>query len=163
MAHSPESKLIPSLLLLAVVIATPSLAVDPCPPSSGCIVINEIMYDSPGNPDVEYVELANNCGVAVDLTNWYLLDDGNGHDKAFLVGTLQPGEYLVVANVLAWFQAKYPGVTNVNPNPFDDDAIPSDPEVGFVLGDGGDQARLFNASDLLHDCVAYNATFPWRC
>ena len=61
------------LLALLAVFAMPALAVDPCLPSSGCIVINEIMYDPPGNPDIEYIELYNNCGVAVDLTNWYLL------------------------------------------------------------------------------------------
>jgi hypothetical protein len=152
-----------AVLFLLAAITSPALAVDPCPASAGCIVINEIMYDPPGNPDIEYVELYNNCGVAVDLTNWYLLDDGDIHDKAYLAGTLQPGEYLVVANVLAWFQTKYPGVTNLNPNPFDDDTIPSDPEVGFVLGDGGDQARVFNNAGILQDCVAYNDTFPWRC
>jgi len=154
-----------ALALLAAVVAaaSPAGAVDPCPASSGCVVINEIMYDPPASPDVEYVELYNNCGVAVNLANWYLLDDVDTHDKAFLVGTLQPGSYLVVANVLAWFQTKYTGVTNLNANPFDDDSIPTDPEVGFALGDAGDQVRLFNAGGILQDCVAYNDTFPWRC
>jgi len=127
------------------------------------MVINEIMYDPPGNPDIEYVEIYNNCGVAVDVTGWYLLDDVDTHDKAFLSGIIQPDETLVVANVIAWFQGKYPGVTNLNVNPFDDDTIPSDPLIGFVLGDGGDQVRLYNGAQVLQDCVSYNDTFPWRC
>jgi hypothetical protein len=130
-----------------------------CPPTSGPIVINEIAYDPPGNPDVEYIELYNNSVAVVDLNGWYLLDDNDTHDKCFLVGSLNPGEYLVVPNVTSLFTAKFPGVTNINANQFDDDLL--DPEVGFVLGDGGDQARLFNASHVGIDCVTYDDTPPW--
>ena len=50
-----------------------------CPATASSIVINEIMYDPPGNPDVEYIELYNNGVATVDLTDWYLLDDVDTH------------------------------------------------------------------------------------
>ena len=121
------------------------------------IVINEIMYDTPGNPDVDYVEIYNAGAVEQNLSGWYLLDDGDDHDHCFLEGTLAPGGYLVIAGDLALFAAKYPGVTNVNPNPFQSPVE----NQGFFLGDGGDQARLFGPGSILMDLVTYNDTSPW--
>lgn len=40
-------------------------------PTMAQIVINEIMYNTPGS-DVEYIELYNAGPSAVDLSGWYL-------------------------------------------------------------------------------------------
>ncbi len=124
-------------------------------PAAAQIVINEIMYNSLGSPDVEWIELYNSSTVAIDLTDWYLLDDNPGHLPCLLVGTLDVGEYLVVAADLTAFAAQYPGVTNVNANDFDPGG------AGWGLGNSGDSVLLYDATTMLHDAVDYNDTAPW--
>jgi hypothetical protein len=109
-------------------------------PAPNEIVVNEVVSNSPGSPDVEYVELLNLGPGTQDLSGWYLLDDDNGHDRCYLDATLEPGEYLVVAGLIDEFTERYPeALGSLNPNPFDSDVG----GVGFSLGDGGDHVRLF--------------------
>jgi len=119
------------------------------------IVINEIMYNSPGSPDVEYIELYNNGQASVDLTGWYLLDDDPAHPHCLLFGTLDAGQYLVVANDLTLFQAQYPEVTNLSPIAFDSGG------TGFGLGNSGDIVHLYTVGDDLHDAVPYEDGGAW--
>lgn len=121
------------------------------------VVINEVMYNSAGATDVEYVELYNTGPAAQNLTGWYLLDDDDAHDRCLLAGTLNSGAYLVVAGTLNLFTATYPGVTNVNPNAFES----PQPGQGFGLGNATDRVRVFNAADALVDSVQYADTDPW--
>jgi hypothetical protein len=118
------------------------------------IVINEIMYNSDGT-DVEYIELYNNSQTAYDLTNWTILDDNDDHTPCVITGTLQPGQYFVIAGDVAQFQQKYPGVSQVNHNGFDTGG------TGWALGNGGDTVRLFDASNELHDQVSYDDGGEW--
>ncbi len=121
------------------------------------VTINEIMYNTPGSPDVEYVELINTGLTTVDLTGWYLIDDDNLHDRCFLVGTLPPGEYLVVAGRMDLFEQVFPLVTQVNVNEFDSAGGGS----GFSLGNTTELVRLFDGTDTLVDQVPYTDTAPW--
>ncbi|MBN1780326.1 lamin tail domain-containing protein [bacterium] len=121
---------------------------------AGDIVINEIMYNSPGD-DVEFVELTNNSDTAVNLQGWYLLDDNNDHDPCMLQGTLNPGAYLIIAGSRARFQAKYPGAGPVNVNEYDSG------NDAWALGNGGDMVRLFDSSGHLHDIVEYADGGDW--
>jgi hypothetical protein len=139
----------PLLLLLGLLLVAAPVRAD--------IVITEIMYDTPGFPDVDYVEIYNDGSVPQDLAGWYLLDDIDTHDKCFLVGMLGPGDYWVVPGNLALFNAKYPTVTNFNPNQFESEIEGH----GFFLGDGGDMVRVFGPGDVLMDSVLYNDTSPW--
>jgi hypothetical protein len=118
------------------------------------IVINEIMYNSIG-PDVEYIELYNKSEININLTGWYILDDNDSHEHCLLQGNMVPGEYLVVAGDVTVFRNQYPGVTNVNANCFDPNGN------GWSLGNGGDAVRLFDASGILHDHVAYQDGGDW--
>jgi hypothetical protein len=138
-------RVLPVFLLLSV----GSVAAD--------VVINEIMYNSPGSPDVEYVELYNDGPLAVDLSGWYLLDNDPTHPPCMLEGLLAPGEFLVVAGLIDLFSNSYPGVIDVNPDAFDS----LDPGQGFSLGNGGDEVRLHDAGDVLTDLVAYGDGPPW--
>ncbi len=129
-----------------------TLALSSVVPVRAAIVINEIMYNSPGSPDVEYVELVNTGPAAVDLTGWYLLDDDSSHLRCQLSGVLDPGEYLVVAGDALAFAAAHPGVTGVNADAFGD---------GFGLGNTTDQVRVFSVTNTLVDTVSYTASAPW--
>ena len=121
-------------------------------PARGAIVINEIMYNSPGSPDVEYVELYNTGPVAQDLTGWYLLDDDGSHVPCLLSGALAAGGFLVVVGDATSFSVSYPGVLGINPDAFGD---------GFGLGNEADQVRLFNGTGQLVDVVSYTQSAPW--
>jgi hypothetical protein len=121
------------------------------------VVINEIMYHSPGAEDIEFVELYNAGPGAQDLTDWYLLDADDAHDRCYLVGTLGAGEYLMVVGRFDYFSNTYPGVLNLNPNPFDNTL----PGTGFALGNAADTVRLFDATHSLVDSVSYEDGEPW--
>ena len=93
------------------------------------IVINEIMYharpqyasvaESTGQDDAnatvpyeesaeEWIELYNRGDQTVDLSNWQLAD---AVEFEFAVGTtLAPGQYLVIANDVADFLQRHPGI-----------------------------------------------------
>jgi hypothetical protein len=117
------------------------------------IVINEIMYNNPGD-DVEFIELVNVSGTTIDLTGWKLLDDADSHTPCLLSGTLAPDAYLVVAGDKTRFAAIYPDVKNVNQNDFDPNG------AGWALGNGGDTVRLFSGS-ALRDSVSYKDSGDW--
>src|SRR2546428_213073 len=75
------------------------------------VVISEIMFHpSSGDDGQEYIELFNRGDATANLTGWSF-DKGITYN--FSGGTLDPGNYLVVAANLAKFNAKYPGVSNV--------------------------------------------------
>lgn len=134
-----------TLAVVAVLVAIPAMA---------DIVINEIMYNTPGS-DVEWIELYNTGPNAQDLTSWYLLDSDPTHPPCALVGTLAAGDYLVVAADFLLFNPQYPDVTNLNPNDFDPDG------AGFGLGNGGDTVNLYNDDDEIIDFVEYDDGGDW--
>jgi len=115
------------------------------------LVTTEIMYNSPGSPDVEYVEIYNHTAVAVDLTGWCFLDNNDTHTPCMLAGTLAPGEVLVVAGNDSIFAVAYPTVTNVNPN------YPTE----WNFDNGGELLRVYNAAAELVDAVQYDDAAPW--
>jgi len=119
------------------------------------VIINEIMYNSNLDPDVEFIELYNTGPTSVNLFEWYVLDGDLGHPKCFLEGVLGVDEYLVVASDNTIFMSHYPGVTNLNVNDFDSGGL------GFGLGNGGDQVNFFDEDDVLRDFVEYDDGGAW--
>ena len=136
---------------LAVVFAALPAAV----PARAGVVINEIMYNSNFSPDIEFVELYNTGPAAQNLGDWYMLDNNSAHPKCFLVGTLAVGHYLVIAADTAAFRARFPGVTNLNVNPFDQGG------QGFGLGNSSDQVRIYDDDAVLRDSVQYASSGDW--
>ena len=134
------------------VLALAFVALVAAAPARASVVINEIMYNSSFSPDIEFIELYNTGPAAQNLVDWYLLDNSNAHPHCNLVGTLAVGHYLVVAADTALFRARFPSVTNLNPNGF---------EPGFGLGNSGDQVRLFDDNDHIRDSVAYLPSGDW--
>jgi len=81
-------------------------------PSSGSVVINEILYH-PTSTNVleEWIELYNTGQTNVDLSGWRLT---KGLQFTFPTNTIiAAGGYLVIAADAATFAAKHPGVANV--------------------------------------------------
>jgi hypothetical protein len=136
----------PTLLLSAILMASAGFTSD--------IVINEIMYNSQSG-DVEFIELYNNSDSSVNLQNWYLLDDNDDHSPCILQGTLDSGDYFIIAGSIARYQAKYPGSGPVNVNEYDSG------DNAWSFGNGGDTVRLFNSSGQLHDIVEYSDGGDW--
>lgn len=123
--------------------------------AGAAIVVNEIMYNSAYSPDVEYLELYNTGPSAVNLADWYLLDSDLAHPRCYLVGTLGVGQYLVVAADTAIFHARFPGVSNFNPNGFDTGG------TGFGLGNSSDTVLLFDDDGIQRDSVTYQDRGAW--
>jgi len=124
-------------------------------PAGASVVINEIMYNSSFTPDIEFVELYNTGPSAQNLGDWYMIDSKSTSPRCYLVGTLGVGQYLVVVADTAFFRARYPGVTNVNVNPFDQGG------AGFGLNNTTDAARLYDDDSGLRDSVTYTNSSPW--
>jgi CotH kinase protein/Lamin Tail Domain len=142
-------------------------------PLSNRVIINELLANTSGGPDVEFIEVFNAGPAAQDLTGWYVLDDDNLHDKCFLEGTLDPGSYLVVPGFRDLFMTEFPEAGNVNANQFDSTTAGR----GFALSDSADSVRLFRPSpqgdvfvhgftygpqgaDLAFGCIPDNADAP---
>jgi hypothetical protein len=138
-------------LLLPILLVSSVLAM----PAAADIVINEIMYNSPFVPDVEYIELTNTGPAAINLGDWYLLDSDLAHPRCYLSGVLAVGGYLVVAADVSVFAAQFPAVTNLNTLGFDPAG------TGFGLGNSSDTVNLFNDDDVLVDTVAYVDRGAW--
>lgn len=123
-------------------------------PPPNLVVVNEVLANTSGGDDIEFIEIHNAGPQQQDLTGWYVLDDDNLHDKCFLEGTLDPGDHLVVPGFRESFMLRFPEAGNVNPNQFDSTLAGR----GFSLGDGGDQARLFRPTPQ-GDVVVHGFTF----
>lgn len=116
-------------------------------PDEPALVINEIMYNSPGT-DEEWVELYNNTDASIDLENWRLIDEDPAHTAIVI-----PAGYSVAAG--GYFTI---AVATGGSFPFTPDY---DGTGNFALNNGGDIVNLYNASNILVDVVAYSDSDPW--
>ena len=116
-------------------------------PVSPALVINEIMYNSPG-ADEEWIELYNTTGSSIDLENWKVLDNDANHTPIII-----PAGYSIAANGYFTIQ-----ITDNGNFPFTPDY---DGSGNFGLGNGGDAVRLWNADGILVDIVNYDDSSPW--
>jgi len=120
------------------------------PPVAYDIVINEIMYNPPGELGVddhwEYLEIYNNEPEAVDLSNWFF---NQGITFTFESGTvIQAGDYLVIAREPDTI-AEFYGITNlVGP-------------YGGALGNSGETLELTDYIGTVIDIVTYSDQSPW--
>jgi len=137
-----------SLLVLCTLVAF-------SPSAQANVVINEIMYNSPGSPDVEWIELYNNGESVVELDDWYFIDSDPTHPHCTLSGDLAPGAFLLVAGDLSTFQAQYPGVGPLNVNAFDAGG------TGFGLSNGGEALFLYDDDGVMVETVVYDDGGAW--
>ena len=123
------------------------------------LIIIELMYKD-NNDGGDWIELYNDGAVPIDLTGMNMVDGDPGvphatHPRCDLVGTLNPGEILVVVADFDDFGAVYPGVTNLNANDFDPDGN------GFGLGGGGDTIFILDEFDAVVFEMTYDDDPPW--
>lgn len=123
------------------------------------LIITELMYKD-DNDGGDWIELYNTGAAPIDLTGLRVVDGDPGvphedHPRCALVGTLNPGEVLVVVADFDDFGAVYPGVTNLNANEHDPDGN------GFGLGGGGDTIFILDALEAVVYEMTYDDSDPW--
>jgi hypothetical protein len=108
---------------------------------TGKLLINEVLYDTPGDDNVEeWVELYNGTGSAINLSGYKLID--NAGTYTFGSVTIAAGGYLVVAKNTAGFFGLYgfnPDVSGLT----------------LAFGNSGDKLTLRNAAGTDVDFVAW--------
>ena len=116
-------------------------------PTTPLLVINEIMYNSPG-ADEEWVELYNSTDTEIDLEGWKLLDSDAGHTPIIITAghSIAPDAYFTIM------------VATGGDFPFTPDF---DGSGNFSLGNGGDVVRIYNADGILVDFVEYDDGGDW--
>ena len=115
------------------------------------IVINEINYNSSDDFDPEdWVELYNDSDSPINIGNWKLKDEVNDHVFTIPENTiLSADEYLVLCKDSALFASLFPEVENFIG------------DLGYGLGGGNDNVRLFDSFEILKDHVEYDDEYPW--
>ena len=123
--------------------ATYTITINPSDAVTPDIVINEIMYNSPST-DVEFIELYNNEGTAVNLAG-YSFAQGITHTFGNII--MQPGDYLVITEDSIAFHNDYgfaaPEWTSGN------------------LVNSSETIELVDASGATVDMVTYDDGYPW--
>ena len=119
------------------------------------LIVTELMYNSIEDDDVEWIELYNDSGAALDLTNWYVQDNNPDHTKVYLSGTMGPGDVMLLVGTEALFTAKYPGVANYFPVFFQEEGDT------WALGNGGDGVNIYNALAEPVFTMEYDDASPW--
>ncbi|MCB9357689.1 MAG: lamin tail domain-containing protein [Calditrichaeota bacterium] len=122
-------------MILAVLIMAASVGFAQVP---GSVVITEVMYDDAGSPEIDWVELHNTTGAAIDLSDWVLYDDdtypafsGEGGIQIPTGTTIGADAYLVISRDVTGI----PGVVQCT-------AIAGG---SFILGNSGDNLALYSA------------------
>ncbi len=114
----------------------------------GFVVINEIMYDSPG-ADTEWVELYNRSEMEIDLTGW-TIKDGSSSFFTFIEGSTIPANgYVVVAKSIEEFTSRY-GLTEYVYG-----------DAPYSLNNSGDSLTLRDGDGRLIDMLEYSTSVGW--
>lgn len=111
------------------------------------LVINEIMYNSPG-ADEEWIELYNNTGQTIDLENWNICDNDASHTHIVI-----PAGYSIATDSYFTISISTDGAFPFTPD--------YDGTGNFGLNNGGDGVRIWNPDTLLVDIVNYDDSSPW--
>ncbi|MFY0627338.1 MAG: CotH kinase family protein [Reichenbachiella sp.] len=115
------------------------------------IVINEILYSSPIESEIEdWVELFNVRNTPVDVSGWELKDEDDEHGFIFPENTvIASNGYLVVCKNVENFNQNY------------NTSVEVIGDLDFGLSSGGDCVRLFDNAGAIVSAVCYEPTSPW--
>lgn len=136
------------------------------------LLISEIVYDTPGPDEAEFVELVNPTATAIDLTG-YALGDAvlmtDFEDRRFFPpGTvIEANRPLVVTLSAVAFRAAFsvePDLEIVNSDPLVPDMIDDpawgDPKAIFQLGNSGDEVVLWRGSEIIEVVTYGDGGYP---
>lgn len=136
-------------------------------------LISEILYDSTGADEAEFIELANPTASDINLSNYTLGDAVNQTDfedvRRFPAGTILPAQgTLIIARSAVAFQAefgKWPDFeieeTDATIPNLIDDPTWGDPATILQLGNNGDEIILRDPNGQPVDVVTYgNGNYP---
>jgi phosphatidylserine/phosphatidylglycerophosphate/cardiolipin synthase-like enzyme len=105
-------------------------------PGPGSVVINEVAWmGTQANALDEWLELYNTTCQAVDLTGWYILDDGGSQTYTIVSGIVPPHGYFLVEDAQAATSE------------------PADAVLNLSLANTGDSLQLFDSAGALVDTV----------
>lgn len=122
---------------------TYTVTINPSDAITPDIVINEINYNNPGTDNLEFIELYNNEGTAVDLTGYSF---AQGVTYTFGNVTMQPGDYLVLCNDSLEFQNAF--------------GVAAYEWVGSLVN-SSETIELVDANMATVDMVTYDDGHPW--
>ncbi len=126
--------------------AAPATFSSPAVTPENILVINEIMYNNPGNDDYEFIELYNSGDIVLQLQGYRFTQ---GVTFTFPAHILPPGGYVVVAIDSARFRQAF----NVPVYQWD---------TGQALNNSGETITLMDAQGTVVDMVAYDDDMlPW--
>ncbi|HZF99404.1 MAG TPA: lamin tail domain-containing protein [Chitinophagales bacterium] len=117
---------------------------------NGSVIVSEINFNSDTTRNAgDWFELYNTSASPVPLGGWTARDLSSSVYTFPAGTTLGANAHLVVVRSVPQFNAQHPGVSNfVGTLPFN-------------LGNGGDQIRLYDASNTLMYQVTYDDTLDW--
>lgn len=147
-------------------------------PSRGALLISEVVFNEVGSPaDGEWIEIFNNTGAAVDLSNYKIGDEeqsgGTSATEAifkFPAGaSIAPGEIQVISGGATRFFAVY-GFMPTYETAAEEASIPDmlpyatwDPDGGILnMSNTNDQAVLVDPTDTVVDAVSWGNTFAFN-
>jgi hypothetical protein len=134
------------------------------------LLISEIVYDTSGPDEAEFIELVNPTGIPIHMDGYALGDAVYPTDfedrRLFPPGiTLEPGRILVITLSAVAFRAEFganPDLEIVDTDPdvpdMIDDPTWGDPKALLQLGNSGDEVLLWRGSELV-DVVAYGSGY----
>ena len=115
------------------------------------LVISEINYNSKANIDAgDWFEIWNHSSTLdANLSGYYVKDNDPDHKFVIPENTIIPanGRIVLVANS-SNFRKIYPDILYIG-------------DLGFNLGNSGDEISLFNSTDQLISKVSYSNLSPW--
>ena len=137
--------------------------------SANHMLISEVLYDSYGPDEIEFIELVNPTAAAIDIGGYGLADAVNREDfedlRRFPSGTIvAAGDVLLTVTSADSFWNEYgywPDFEILEtaptiPNLIDDPSW-GDPETFLRLGNSGDEVILRDGDDEIVDLVTYGA------
>jgi phosphatidylserine/phosphatidylglycerophosphate/cardiolipin synthase-like enzyme len=136
------------------------------------LLISEVVYDTPGPDEAEFVELVNATAAPIDLTGYALGDAVLSTDfedrRVFPPGTvIAAGRPLVVALSAAAFRAQFganPDLEIAGSDPLVPDMLDDpgwgDPKALFQLGNSGDEVILWRGSEVIDVVPSGDGGYP---
>jgi hypothetical protein len=168
--HTPTPTGSPLPANTASVTPTPTPTSTPAPANH--LLISEVLYKPIGaDPDLEWIEIFNPTGLAIDLTPIKIGDEetqfGSEGMLQFPAGvSIGPGEVIVIANNAVAFLGLYGFKPDYEMNGTDPDVLDMTPYLLWASGKvdlskSGDEVLILDGNDQIVDLVAYeNSPYP---